>query len=187
MRRLPRLTVLAAALACAFVAAGCGNKEEIVTQAATEGIYLDLDELKYQIQISRYLNASDVEDRSYLAGLPSGTQQPGGDETWFGVFLRVSNATDRTITPAGDFEIVDTQDNVYRPVALDTKINPFAYRPDPIAPKSLIPQPDSPASTGPVQGSLLLFKVKTDSLQNRPLEFRLRGANGTTAVVDLDV
>ena len=187
MGRLPRLTVLAALLACALLGAGCGNKQEVVTQGATEGIYLDVDELKYQIQISRYLNASDVEDRWYLAGLPSGTQQPSGDETWFGVFLRVSNATPRTITPANDFEIVDTQDNVYRPVPLDTKINPFAYRPDPIPSKSLIPQPDSPASTGTIQGSLLLFKVKTASLQNRPLEFRLRGANGTTAVVDLDV
>jgi hypothetical protein len=188
MARLVRLTVLAAALACAVVAAGCGNKQETVTQGATEGVYLDLDELKYQIQISRYLNANDIEDRAYLAGLPAGTAQPSGDETWFGVFLRVSNATDRTIAPANDFEIVDTQNNVYRPVPLDPKVNPFAYVPNPVPSKGLIPQPDSIASEGVVQGSLLLFKVKTASLQNRPLEFRLRRAgSGATVRVDLDV
>ena len=187
MRRLPRLIVLAAALACAVLAAGCGNKQETVTQGDTEGIYIDVDELKYQIQISRYLNANDVEDRTYLVGLPEGAQPPGGDETYFGVWLRVSNSTDHTIEPANDFEIVDTQENVYRPVPIDTSINPWVYKADPIPSKSLIPIPDSAAATGPVQGSLLLFKVKTSSLQNRPLEFRLRRGSGTTGVVDLDV
>jgi len=179
-----RLIVISAALACALFAAGCGNKQETVTLGETEGIYLDVDELKYQVQISRYMNASDVEDRAYLAGLPSSTAQPTGEETWFGIFLRVQNTTDKTIAPANDFSIVDTQENVYRPVPLD---NPFAYKPDPIGPQSLIPQPDSVASTTTIQGSLLLFKVKTDSLQNRPLEFRFRGAEGTEGVVDLDV
>jgi hypothetical protein len=187
MRRLPRLIVLTAALACALLAAGCGNRIETRTLGETEGLYLDVDELKYQVQISRYLNPADVEDRTYLSGLSATTPQPGGDETWFGVFIRVSNSTDHAIAPANDFEIVDTEDNVYRPIPLDPKVNPFAYTPDPIPPKGLIPQPDSVASEGVVQGSLLLFKVKTDSLQNRPLEFRFRRGSGTTGVVDLDV
>src|SRR4051795_8715895 len=94
MRRLPRLLLLAFALVCALFVSACGNKQTIVTQGATEGLYIDVDQLKYQIQISRYLNASDVEDRSYLKGLPAGTPQPGPDETWFAVFIRVSNNTD---------------------------------------------------------------------------------------------
>jgi hypothetical protein len=65
-----RLLVISAALMCAILVAGCGNKEETITRAATEGIYLDLDDLKYQVQISRYMNPNDVEDRSYLIGLP---------------------------------------------------------------------------------------------------------------------
>lgn len=182
-----RLIVIAAALACALLAAGCGNKEEVVTEAHTEGIYLDVDHLKYQVQISRYMNPSDVEDKSYLLGLPSSTSQPAGDETWFGVFIRVQNTTDETIAPANDFVIVDTQENKYRPVPLDTSINPFAYKPDPIPPKGLIPEPDSAASDTTIQGSLLLFKVKTESLQNRPLEFRFKRGSGTEGVVDLDV
>jgi hypothetical protein len=183
-----RVLCISAALLCALLAAGCGNKEKGgVTVADTEGVYLDVDELKYQVQISRYMNPNDVEDRSYLIGLPSSTAQPSGDETWFGVFIRVQNTTDETIAPANDFEIVDTQDKVYRPIPLDTNINPFAYKPDPIAPKGLIPEADSVASEGTIQGSLLLFKVKTESLQNRPLEFRFKRGSGTEGVVDLDV
>jgi hypothetical protein len=189
MARLTRLGLLLAALACALLAGACGSEEEEVSApvADTEGIYLDVDELKYQVQISRYMNPSDTEDRSYFVGLPEGTAQPAGDETWFGVFIRVQNQTDRPIAPANDFQIVDTQENVYRPIPLDTDANPFAYRADPVGPKSLIPEPDSVAAEGTVQGSLLLFKVKTDSLQNRPLEFRFRRGSGQVGVVDLDI
>jgi hypothetical protein len=185
MRRLALLLVL---LACGLVAAGCGNKQETVTQGDTEGIYIDVDDLKYQVQISRYLNANDIEDRDYLKGLPVNTEQPKGDETWFGVFLRVQNETDDPIDPANDFEIVDTQENVYRPIPLDPAINVFAYDPKPVPPQGLIPDADSAAAHGVIQGALVLFKVKTDSLQNRPLEFRFkRGGRGDTGVVDLDV
>ena len=82
---------------------------------------------------------------------------------------------------------MDTQENVYRPIPLDEKSNQFAYQSNPIPPKGLIPQPDSVAAEGVIQGSLLLFKLKTDSLQNRPLEFRFRRGSGVTGIVDLDV
>jgi hypothetical protein len=182
-----RLLVIAAALCCALLASGCGNRLEVRTVGETEGLYLDVDELKYQIQISRYMNPADIEDRSYLVGLPEGTEPPTGDETYFGVFIRVSNSTDHEITPANDFEIVDTQEEIYRPIPLDPKVNPWAYQADPIPAKGLVPQPDSVASEGVIQGSLLLFKVKTSSLQNRPLEFRFRRGSGVTGIVDLDV
>jgi hypothetical protein len=183
-----RLVLLLCLLACGLVAAGCGNKMEVVTQGDTEGIYIDVDELKYQVQISRYLNSNDIEDRDYLKGLPPNTEQPKGDETWFGVFLRVQNETDEEIAPANDFEIIDTQENVYRPIPLDPALNQFAYDPQPLPPHSVIPAPDSAAAEGVIQGSLLLFKVTTDSLQNRPLEFRFkRGGSGATGTVDLDV
>ena len=188
MRRLARFAVLAAALACALLAAGCGNRIATRTISSTEGPYIDLDELKYQIQISRYLNPSDIEDRTYLLGLPTGTQQPKGDETWFGVFLRVQNSTDHTIPPANQFSIVDTQGNVYHPIPQDASVNPFAYVANPIPSESLIPQPDAIPSEGVIkEGALLLFKLKTESLQNRPLEFRFAHDNGTEAVIDLDV
>jgi hypothetical protein len=185
MRRAVRLTVLLAALA--VLATGCGNKMEVQTLGQTEGTYIDVDDLKYQIQISRYLNANDVEDKTYLTGLPAGTPEPGGDETWFAVFLRVQNTTDKPIVSANDFEIEDTLGNTFHPIPLDPKVNPFAYVSGPVGAQSTLPPPNSVASEGVVQGSLLLFKIKTDSLQNRPLEFRLRKGSGTTGTVDLDV
>jgi hypothetical protein len=51
----------------------------------------------------------------------------------------------------------------------------------------IFPNPSSAAGQGPIQGSLLLFKLKTDSLQNRPLELRFNNGGGTTGVYDLDV
>lgn len=188
MRRLLRLSLAVAVLAFAALVAGCGNQVATRTVASTEGPYLDLDDLQYQVQISRYLNVNDVEDATYLTGLPPGTPQPSGDETWFGVFMRVTNSTDQALSPANDFEIVDTQNNVYRPIPLDPKVNPFAYVADPIPPQSKLPAPDSIASEGVIkQGALLLFKIKTDSLQNRPLILRFRRGSGTQATVDLDV
>ena len=69
MRRLARITLLAVCALAALVAAGC-NKEEQVHLAATEGIYVTVDDLKYQIQISRILNPAAPDDEAYLRGLP---------------------------------------------------------------------------------------------------------------------
>ena len=73
LRPLLLLTVAAAAL----VLAGCGNKVEVRTVAETEGIYIDVGELKYQVQLSRIINPSEPEDAAYLQGLPAGTEPPG--------------------------------------------------------------------------------------------------------------
>ena len=76
-------------VALAALALGaCGNKEDHVLHAATEGIYLDVGGLKYQVQISRVLNANDREDRDYLVDLPA-DQQLGSNDNWFAVFMRV--------------------------------------------------------------------------------------------------
>jgi hypothetical protein len=187
MRRPTRLLSIALLVSAALAASGCATgHSSVVKTAETEGIYLDLGGMKYQVQISRYMNQSDVEDRAYLAGLPSG-DEPKGDETWFGVFMRVENETDKPLPAIRDFEIVDTQENVYRPVPLDARSNPFAYQGGEVAPRSIIPLPDSAAGNSPIQGSLVLFKLKTSSLQNRPLEFHILGGGGDKATVALDV
>jgi hypothetical protein len=188
MRRPFRLTLVAALSAAALLASGCGaDKSKPITKAETEGIYIDLDELKYQVQMSRYLNANDVEDRDYLIGLPAGTTQPNKDETWFGVFMRVENVTEKPIPAANTFEIHDTQENVYRPVPLDRKVNVFAYEAAEVPPHGKLPLRDSTADQASIKGNLLLFKVKTASLQNRPLELRFSRGSGTVGVVDLDI
>jgi len=172
-----------------LVAVGCGRGEGVKTTAETEGLYLDINGLKYQVQLSRYMNANDVEDSEYLAGLPAGTAQPGADETWFGVWVRVENTSgDETRPSATRWEIHDTQDNVYRPIPINPEDNPFIYEPVDVPPKTVIPLPSTAAGQGPVQGSLLLFKLKTDSLQNRPLELRFsNGGSSQEGTYDLDV
>jgi hypothetical protein len=177
------------ALTVALGAAGCGNNGEIVKVAKTEGTYIDVGKLKYQVQISRILNPSDIEDRNYLTGLPTGTLPPKADEAWFGVWLRVENTNDeKTLPTASNFEIVDTQDNTFEPY--EQPDNVFAYQPvDRLGPAQILPNSEAPAGSGPIQGSLILFKLTTQTLQNRPLEFRIKSPSDPTdvGVVDLDV
>ena len=66
------LRKLALFVLCAAVFSGCGNKQEIVTVAETEGDYVDVAGLTYQVQLSRFLKPGDVEDKQYLMGLPEG-------------------------------------------------------------------------------------------------------------------
>jgi len=123
MRRLARITLLAVCALAALVAAGC-NKEEQVHLAATEGIYVTVDDLKYQIQISRILNPAAPDDEAYLNGLPtSETLQP--DEVWYGIFMRVENDTDEPHEMASQMTITDTQGNTFEPIQLDPAISEF--------------------------------------------------------------
>ena len=181
-----RLVVLAVAL---FVFAGCGDAESVQTTAETEGLYLDINGLKYQIEMSRYMNANDLEDSQYLVGLPAATSQPSADETWFGVWVRVENVSDETRPAATTWEIHDTQEKVYRPIPLDTKINPFAFQTGVDVPgNTVLPLASGAAGQGPVQGSLLLFKLTNETLQNRPLELHFSNGGGSeTGTYDLDV
>jgi hypothetical protein len=180
-----RKVVLLAVVALLF--SGCGNKESHITVAETEGVYLDVGGLTYQVQLSRFINPGDVEDRYYLRGLPAGTAPLTGSEVWFGVWMRVKNYGHTPLTPATDFVISDTEKNEYRPVVQDPAVNPFIYEAEKVPGAGVLPVPDSPASSGPIQGSLILFRLKVPSLQNRPLVLRIAQGAGEQATVDLDL
>jgi hypothetical protein len=188
MRRL--MTSLAVVVVALAVGA-CGNKEDTTLHGTTEGAYLDLGPLKYQVQISRLLNPAATEDRAYFIGLdPSQRDLPAGQE-WFAVFVRVENAGDKTghAARAADYVITDTQNTKFRPMTMGPE-NVFAYRGgETMAPATIVPEPDSPAGQGSIQGALLLFKIPTRNLENRPLELSIRSSDapGKTATVDLDV
>jgi hypothetical protein len=182
LRKLALFAVLAA------VFAGCGNKHELTSVAETEGIYLDVGGLTYQVQLSRFLNPGDVEDKEYLTGLPEGVPaQLPGDETWFGVWMRVKNYSDEAITPTDTFTIIDTEENRFEPIEIDHAANPFAYNPTLLQHAQVLPTPDTAAASGPIQGSLILFRLKADSLANRPLKLEIEKEGATTAEVDLDL
>jgi hypothetical protein len=186
--RALRIVLGILATAAALALAGCGHEKETV--AETEGVYLDLGPMKYQVQISRWLNPADAQDFEFFRGLPPGvsTALPA-DQLWFGVFMRVENPTDRPQPMADHFEIVDTQDEKYEPVQLDQKTNPLVYRPGFNLPAtSIFPPRNTLGDQSFAQGGLLLFKIRTSSNQNRPLVLHITNTQGTFAgEVDLDV
>lgn len=187
------LRVKARAVLAILVAAGaltlsaCGHVKHTV--AETEGVYLDLGEMKYQVQISRQLNPTDPQDFEFFRGLPPGvsTNLPA-DEIWFGVFMRVENLTAQPQRMADRFEIEDTTEAKYQPVQLDQKTNPLVYRPGFNLPAtSVFPIRDTLGDQSFAQGGLLLFKLKTSVNQNRPLVLHISNTQGSVnGEVDLD-
>jgi hypothetical protein len=197
MRRPSRILLVSAVGALALFGAGCGNKEEVVTEAATEGIWLDVGALDYHIQGSRQLNPAIVPDKEYLSGMPQGILPAGAKETYFGVFLRIENRTEATHPTAAEFEIVDTEGHVFKPIELDRKSNPFAYGQETLPPEGSVPAPDSAREFDAASGAMLLFNIPLTSYQNRPLELKITAPDDpnagdpaeapAAATVDLDV
>ncbi len=182
------MLLVSAMAGAGFFASGCGQVEDVRTVGETEGLYIDVNNLRYQVQTSRVLNPVDPEDRDYLAGLPE-SEMPEPGETFFGVFLRVQNTTESTTAEtAEEFEIVDTEGDSYEPIELPEE-NPFAYRPTTLEPGELLPEPDTAQFSGPTRGALLLFKLPFDALQNRPLEFEIHSPENENEVgrIALDV
>ena len=184
VRRLSLLlTVPALALSgCDWV----GHKEAVVRLAETEGIYVDVGALDYQVQISRQLNAQVEPDRGYLAGMPDYVSPLTEDEVWFLVSMRVQNQTKQPAESASDFEIEETTGKVFKPVPIKHEDNPLAYEAREIPPHTTFPDADSLAGDSPTQGGALLFKIPYASLGNRPLELKITDGE-EEAVVDIDV
>ena len=116
--RLRAPVIAALCLLLAGCLAACGNQQPIRTQADTEGPYLDVGALKYQVQVSRQLNPADIEDQVYLRGVAPADSRLRPDETWFAVFVRAVNDGDRAEPAAPSFEILDTQGRRFSPVPI---------------------------------------------------------------------
>ena len=192
MNRLRRPLILLAVLLAAGAVSACGkhmDEDARVVRTENEGLYLTVGELKYQVQVSRQLNPADTQDQPYLIGVPDAERTLGRDEVWFGVFLRVQNETEEAMRPSDDIEIIDTQEDVFKPISLDDA-NVFAYRSRmPLSAGDVRPEPDTPAHDTPIQGSLVLFKLTLAALDNRPLELKIEGTRTPqqTGIIDLDV
>jgi hypothetical protein len=192
IRKLALLAVLA--IAALGLSACSDNSHTRVTTGTYAGEsgqnapYLNVGPLIYEVQLSRQLNPYDTEDASYLAGLTPAQRKLNPREEWFGVFLQVYNETSLAHPAATSLTISDTQENVYRPI-VPAVTNEFAYRAGTLAPKERIPAPDTVAASGPIQGALLLYKIKIVSLDNRPLELKIVDPTNPsqTASAELDV
>jgi hypothetical protein len=105
------LSSIAAALCLALGLAACGESDpagvggtSLVSEEAVEGEPLELGELSYNVQITRFLNPDDPEDEEYLVGLPPA--EPG--TSYLGVFMVIENESEEPLASASDFTVVDT-------------------------------------------------------------------------------
>jgi hypothetical protein len=192
---LLRNTILALLAALAALALGaCGESHSRVTTGTYAGgsgknaPYLNVGPLEYEVQLSRELNPYDTEDSTYLTGLTPLQRLLRPGEEWFGVFIQVYNNRSLPHPAATDFTVSDTEGNVYRPIVPNAN-NPYAYRAGIVPANSQIPAPSTVASLGATQGALLLYKIKTLSLENRPLTLTIYDPadSAQTASAELDV
>jgi hypothetical protein len=189
---LRRVLILTAVALLALPLAACGSKEAETTFGATEGSYLNVGNLTYQVQISRQLNPNDPEDKGYLVAVPSDQRDLAPNEAWFAVFLIAFNETGKPAQSANTYTISDTEGNLYTPLTMGAD-NVFAWRGGVVPGHGQLPGRDTAASNNPsVNGSMLLFKVSTDAFNNRPLRLTIQGLGDvkdmpSKAAVDLDV
>jgi hypothetical protein len=194
MHRRSRNTVLAALLLAALALGACGESHTRVTTGTYAGAsgknapYLDVGPLVYEVQLSRELNPYDTEDSSYLLGLTPTQRELRPGEEWFGVFMQVYNETTVPHPAATEFTVSDTQDNTYYPV-IPGAANLFAYRAGVVPANSRLPALNTVAADGPTQGAVLLYKIKVESLDNRPFTLKIVDPNDAsqTASAELDV
>ncbi len=184
-----------AALLTGLVVAACGSANVPVTTGTYTGEggvgapYLEVGSLVYEVQISRALNPYSAEDSAYLEGVPASERELKPGEEWFGVFIKVWNETKSPHPDVGDITVSDTEGNVYHPITTEST-NLYEYRPGVVEPKGEVPQPGSTAYYGPTGGALLLYKIKLESLNNRPLEINIPSPTDPQKVVakaELDV
>lgn len=191
-RLLRRTPPLAAALLAALTLAACGSDNGPVTVGESEAVNVQAGNLVYQVQLSRELNPEAVDDRQYLDGVAPAEAELRRDEQWFAVFVRAQNTTDTPRESTGEFKVLDAEGNEYEPVEV-AKTNPFAYTPRIVGEaggngQPILPDPESASGTGPIQGSMLLFKVPYTIYQNAPVELEIiptEGGEASTVLLDM--
>jgi hypothetical protein len=171
------ITFAAAVLVLGVVA--CGEEKET---HVVEGEPIELGDLRFNVQLTRFLNPTDTEDAEYLEGLPA----PPPTHDYLAVFMDVENEGDDELRlpSATELEVTDTTDRKYEPVEAESL---FALDLGaPIEAGGEAPEVDSAASSGPVQGAFVLFLVDVDVSENRPLELEIK-ADGAEGTIELDI
>ena len=160
-----------------------------MADANNDGAYINGGPIQYQLQVSRQLNPYSPEDSGYLRGLSGAQASLNPNQLWYGVFLWARNPGSKTYTTTGNFDIVDTQGTVFKPVRLDPAVNPYVWTAQPLAPGMVQPNPTTTAGTGGTAGNLLLFKLDNSIFENRPLTLQIRSPsnNKLWATISLDL
>ncbi len=174
---------LAAVLVCALAVlgvAGCGND---LGKEADEGVPIQLGDLRFTVQETRFLNSSQSDDKEYLAGqqLP-----PPHGKSYLGVFLTIHNSGDNAVRVPTNAEmsVVDTTGAAYQSIPSDTDF--AAPLGSTLAPGADVPAPGTAAANGPTQGALILFLVDEGVSESRPLKLEIE-SQGVTGEITLDI
>jgi hypothetical protein len=160
--------------------AGCGND---LGKEADEGVPIQLGDLKYNVQETRFLNPSQSDDKEYLEGQQLPT--PAG-KSYLGVFLTIQNTgSDPVRIPANaDMSVVDTTGAAFESIPSHTDF--AAPLGSTLAPGADIPGPGTAAANGPTQGSIVLFVLDEGVSENRPLKLEI-DSQGETGEITLDI
>lgn len=166
----------------ALVLSSCGEETGAAKLEAEEGVILELGELEYRVQLTRFLNRNDPEDMAYLRGVPVAED----DHEYLGVFVRIKNQSeDETIRIPSAFRVVDTREQSFYAVPTES---PFGIELGAaIPPGGEIPASGTPPASGPIKGSMLLFEIPVASAELRPFELEFLGPDGETAMIELDL
>jgi hypothetical protein len=181
MRAKVALILGLVALLVAVPLAGCGEKEGEEALEAVEGEPLHLGELIYNVAITRFLNPEEISDQEYLVGQPP---EPAG-KSYLAVFLLITNdSDDESHEIAGEYAVTDASGRLYEPLESES---PYSLELGAtVEADGAIPESDTTAAAGPIQGAMLLFLVDDNVSEERPLELEIDSADGT-GVVELDI
>src|SRR3989442_823390 len=113
--RLGAIAAAVVAIAAGVVLSGCDTSPENADQVS-EGQGIKIDDLLFNVQITRELNPFDTEDKAYLVG----KKRLGPDEYYLGVFMRVQNEGDTSVQVPTDLSVVDTVGDTFRPLPSDS-------------------------------------------------------------------
>jgi hypothetical protein len=178
-RRLSTITLLAALAASLVALGGCGAEEEEFH--SVEGEPLELGELLYNVQITRFLNPDSIPDSEYLEG----AEPLAEGEQYLAVFVRITNEGEEIEQVPEGFEIETSRDETFEAMEIE---NAFAMPLGAEIPgEGQIPEVDTPAASGPIKGSMILFAVPEDATEDRPFELLIEGPEGEPGVVELDL
>ncbi len=175
--------------ATAPLLAACGDHHTNFADANNNGTYVKAGPVTYQLEVSRELNPYANEDSGYVTGVAKSQATLPPDQEWYGVFLWAKNQTKQPQVTTDNFDITDTQGDVYYPIKAS---NPYMWTSQMLAPGAIQPNPNTTAGFGPTEGRLVLFKIYSSGTKsaysNRPLTLEIRGpSNKVWATVSLDL
>ncbi|MGI8729123.1 MAG: hypothetical protein ACR2LK_03905 [Solirubrobacteraceae bacterium] len=137
--------------------------------------------LHYDPLTARRLNPRTAPDAELLSG-----RRPPAGKTWFAVFLRVCNRGDKRRTASKRLALVDAFGERVMPSTALPDTNPFAYEPRAIDPEDCLPA-DGSATERTTDGALVLFALKKEFENDRPVALEVTAADGSRERVILDL